>query len=121
VELLGDDRPIFVVVVDMVGRKGAYFHWEGNSRDQAPNIVDLVWGEASYLGVRSFLPGVKYSVYDDHIPFLNAGIPAIDVIEFGFPEWHTLGDTPAICDPATLEGVGRVLLSLSTRAAYLSR
>jgi Zn-dependent M28 family amino/carboxypeptidase len=121
VERLGENRPIFFILVDMVGRKNASFYWEGNSHDQAPNIVDLVWNEASSMGVRSFLPGVKYHVYDDHIPFLNAGIPAIDVIDFGFPEWHTLKDTPAICSPATLEGVGRVLLSLSTRASYLSR
>lgn len=121
VERLGENRPIFFVLVDMVGRKDASFYWEGNSHDQSPNIVDLIWNEASYLGVRSFLPGVKYTVYDDHIPFLNAGIPAADVIDFGFPEWHTLRDTPAICSPETLEGVGRVLLSLSTRASYLSR
>lgn len=118
---LRDERPIFVVVVDMVGRKDALFYWEGNSEDHASNIVDLVWDEAAHLGVRSFLPGVKYHVYDDHIPFLNAGIPAIDIIDFGFPEWHTLGDTPAICSPGSLQGVGQVLLSLCTRASYLSR
>lgn len=121
VERLGDDRPIFFVLVDMVGGKDGVFYWEGNSEEQAPNIVDLVWDEAAYLGVRSFLPGVKYHVYDDHIPFLNAGIPAIDIIGFGYPEWHTLRDTPAICSPTTLEGVGRVLLSLCSRASYLSR
>jgi glutaminyl-peptide cyclotransferase len=121
VEHMGDQRPIFFILVDMVGRKDASFYWEGNSRDQAANIVDLVWNEAAYLNVRSFLPGVKHTVYDDHIPFLNAGIPAIDIIDFGFPEWHTLRDTPAICSPRTLEGVGRVLLSLCTRANYLSR
>lgn len=121
VERMGEDRPIFVVVVDMVGRTNATFSWEGNSYDQAPNIVELVWNEAVSTGVRSFRPGVRYHVYDDHIPFLNAGIPAIDVIDFGFPEWHTLRDTPAICSPSTLEGVGRVLLSLATRASYLSR
>jgi len=121
VERLGERRPIFFILVDMVGRKGASFYWEGNSHEQSPNIVDLVWNEASSMGIRSFLPGVKYSVYDDHIPFLNAGIPAVDVIEFGYPEWHTLRDTPAICSPTPLEEVGRVLLSLSTRASYLSR
>jgi glutaminyl-peptide cyclotransferase len=121
VERIRDKRPIFVVVVDMVGRKDASFYWEGHSEDHAANIVDLVWDEAAHLGVRSFLPGVKAHVFDDHIPFLNAGIPAIDIIDFGFPEWHTLGDTPAICSPATLQGVGQVLLSLCIRASYLSR
>jgi glutaminyl-peptide cyclotransferase len=121
VEGLREERPIFVVVVDMVGQKDASFYWEGNSEEHASNIVDLVWDEAAHLGVRSFLRGVKFHLYDDHIPFLNAGIPAIDIIDFGFPEWHTLRDTPAVCSPATLEGVGQVLLSLCIRASYLSR
>ncbi len=121
VEWKGDDRPLFLVLLDMVGKKDAVFHWEANSRDQAPNIVDVVWGEARDLGIRNFREETRYRVYDDHIPFLNAGIPAIDVIDFGFPEWHTLRDTPALCDPSSLEAVGRVLLSLATRATFLSR
>jgi len=121
VEWRKDDRPIFVVIVDMVGRRGATFYQEVNSRENAMNIVDLVWNEARDLGIRRFEPETRHRVYDDHVPFLNAGIPAINVIEFGYPEWHTLRDTPGICDPATLEDVGRVLLSLSTRAGFLSR
>ena len=121
VEWKREDRPLFFVLIDMVGRKDAVFNWEANSRDQAPNIVDMVWGEARDLGLRNFHEETRYRVYDDHIPFLNAGIPAIDIIDFGFPEWHTLRDTPAICDPASLEAVGRVLLSIATRATFLSR
>lgn len=121
VEWKHDDRPLFLVLVDMVGARGAVFSWEANSRDQAANIVDVVWGEARELGVRNFRNETKYRVYDDHTPFLNAGIPAIDIIDFGFPEWHTLRDTPAVCEPASLQAVGSVLLSLSTRAAFLSR
>ncbi len=121
VEWKHEDRPLFLVLVDMVGKRDAVFTWESNSRDQAPNIVDVVWGEARELGVRNFRAEAKYRVYDDHIPFLNAGIPAVCIIDFAFPEWHTLRDTPAVCDPASLQAVGRVLLSLSTRATFLSR
>jgi hypothetical protein len=120
VEWKHDDRPLFLVLVDMVGKRDAVFYWEANSREQSPNIVDVVWEEARELGVRNFRNETKYRVYDDHIPFLNAGIPAVDVIDFGFPEWHTLRDTPDVCDPASLDAVGSVLLSLSTRAAFLS-
>lgn len=112
--------PLFVIVIDMVGKKDLALHWEGHSREQASNIVDLVWEEARALGVRSFRSDVKHTVFDDHIPFLNAGIPAINVIDFDYPEWHTTRDTPDKCSPESLEGVGRVLLSLVTKPGLLN-
>jgi Zn-dependent M28 family amino/carboxypeptidase len=121
VEQISDQKaPLFVVVVDMVGKKDLALHWEGHSRAQASNIVDLVWGEASALGIRSFRSDVKHTVFDDHIPFLNAGIPAIDIIDFDYPQWHTTHDTPDKCAPESLEGVGRVLLKLVTEPSFLA-
>jgi len=121
VERMGEERPIFVIVIDMVGKKDLTLQWEANSREQASNIVDLVWQEARELGIRNFksTPGPK--VYDDHTPFLNASIPAIDLIDLDFPEWHTTADTPAVCSPQSLEAVGAVLVSLATKASFLSR
>ena len=121
VEWRGDDRPIFVINIDMVGKRDLNLISEAISREQASNIVDLVWGEAQWLGIRNFRSGTGRRIFDDHVPFLNAGIPAINLIDFDFPEWHTTHDTPAVCSPASLEAVGRVLLSLATRAAFLSR
>jgi Zn-dependent M28 family amino/carboxypeptidase len=46
---------------------------------------------------------------DDHVPFVNAGIPAVDIIDFNYPYWHTLEDTCDKVSPASLERVGRVL------------
>ena len=116
----GEAPPLFVVVVDMVGAKGAEFWWEGNSANRASNIVDLVWARARAERASQFKTGVKHSIYDDHIPFLNAGIAAIDVIDFDYPEWHTRSDNLSIIDPLTLEAVGRVLLSLATDASFLT-
>lgn len=118
--IAGNRPPIFVIVLDMVGKKDLVLHWEGNSRKQASNIVDIVWEEARTLGVRIFRSDVRHTIYDDHIPFLNAGIPAIDLIDFDYPEWHTTHDTPEKCSGESLEGVGRVLLSLVTRPNFLS-
>jgi hypothetical protein len=121
VEQLGDQRPLFVIVIDMVGRKDLEIPWEANSMEQASNIVDMVWQEARELGIRNFksVPGPR--VFDDHIPFLHASIPAIDLVDFEFPEWHTTGDVPAICSAKSLEAVGAVLVSLATKASFLSR
>lgn len=113
--------PLFVVVIDMVGKQNLSLQWEALSREQASNIVDLVWGEANELGIRSFRSDVRYRLYDDHVPFLNAGIPAITVVDFDFAEWHTTHDIPAVCSGQGLEDVGRVLLSIATKASFLSR
>ncbi|HTK69931.1 MAG TPA: M28 family peptidase [Candidatus Eisenbacteria bacterium] len=112
--------PLFAVIIDMVGSSTMVLHWEGNSRKMASNIVDLVWGEANSLGVRSFRSDVKHTVYDDHIPFLNAGIPAIDLIDFDYPSWHTTHDTVDKCSAESLGGVGKVLLSVVTKPNLLA-
>ena len=57
---------------------------------------------------------------DIAMPFLEAGIPAIVLIDFACPEWHTHQDTLGVIDPSSLEGVGRVLQSLVTDPSYLS-
>jgi len=115
-----EPHPLFAIVVDMVGKRDLALHWEGNSYDQAGNIVDLVWGVARQLNVRSFRSDVRHRVADDHLPFLEAGIPAIVLIDFTFPEWHTHRDDLRVVDPASLEGVGRVLHSLVRDPSYLS-
>jgi peptidase M28-like protein len=119
-ETIGDKPPLFVIIVDMVGKKDLDLRWEGNSRKLASNIVDLVWGVASDLGVRSFRSDVRHTVFDDHMPFLNAGIPAIDIIDFAYPEWHTTRDTPDKCSAESLEGVGQVLLSIVRKPNFMS-
>lgn len=111
--------PLFVIVIDMVGHRDANFYWEGMSEDKASNIVGLVWNRARALGIRRFLPGVKHAIYDDHVAFLNNGIPAIDIIDFDFPEWHTHKDDLSILSPEPLQDVGRILVSLATDADYI--
>jgi len=113
------DPPIFAVIIDMVGRKGLELHWEGISYERAGNIVDLVWGVARNLNIRAFRSDVRVHVHDDHVPFLDAGIPAIVLIEFPFPEWHTHDDVPSIIDPQSLEAVGRVLHRLVSEPTFL--
>ena len=49
---------------------------------------------------------------DDHLPFLQAGIPAVDLIDFEYPYWHTIDDTPERCSAQSLSQVGRTLMEL---------
>jgi len=44
---------------------------------RAASLVELVWEGARKVGARSFRPGVRHTVIDDHVPLLEAGVPAI--------------------------------------------
>jgi len=99
-------EPVYVIVVDMVGDKKQELYYEGNSD---PALRERLWAIAAELGYEEFVPEVGYSLVDDHLPFLNAGIPAVDIIDFNYPYWHTVEDTCDKVSPESLERVGRVL------------
>ena len=107
--------PRGLVLLDLVGEKGARIPQEGYSLSQAPAWTGLVFERAATLGLDVFdaVPGP--AVYDDHVPFLLAGIPAVNLIDFDYPQWHTADDTPARCSPATLGQVGRLVTDLVYR------
>jgi len=46
---------------------------------------------------------------DDHSPFLRIGVPAVDIIDFDYPYWHTIGDTIDKVSADSLEQVGKTL------------
>ncbi len=48
---------------------------------------------------------------DDHTPFLEAGYPAVDVIDFDYPYWHTTEDTADKVSSESLEIVGETILA----------
>jgi glutaminyl-peptide cyclotransferase len=112
---LAAGRPQALILLDMVGRRDLRIGMEGFSRRLAPTLTRAVFARAAELGLRAFVPVPAPAVYDDHVPFLQAGIPAVNLIDFDFPEWHTAGDVPAVCDPNSLEQVGRLALSLVRR------
>lgn len=102
-----DFRPEAVVVVDMIGDANQNIYIERNSNRA---LVDEIWGVAADLGYKdSFIPEPKYSMLDDHTPFLQAGIPAVDIIDFDYLYWHTTEDTTDKLSAKSLEAVGRTL------------
>lgn len=105
-------RPRFGILLDMVGDRDLAIYQEHFSLRQARPVVEKVWAAAASAGVVEFYPQPGYAVYDDHVPLLERGIPCIDIIDFEYPYWHTLQDTPDKCSPASLEKVGRVVLQV---------
>lgn len=100
-------RPRGAVVVDMVGDADQQIYYDGNSD---PALRSEIWKVAAGLGYGGqIIPQVKYTMIDDHMPFREAGIPAVDIIDFDYPYWHTMGDTADKVAPASLERVGRTL------------
>jgi glutaminyl-peptide cyclotransferase len=99
--------PRAVVIIDMIGDADLNIHKEYNS-DRA--LTESIWSQAELLGYQQyFLPNAKYSMLDDHTPFLEAGIPAVDIIDFDYPYYHTGADTADKVSARSLEVVGKTL------------
>jgi len=106
-------QPHAVIVIDMIGDSDLNIYKERNS---SPELTDEIWGVANNLGFENiFIPKYKYSMLDDHTPFRNAGIPAVDLIDFDYPYWHTTADTPDKVSAASLEAVGKTLWTWITQ------
>ena len=100
-------RPSAAVIVDMIGDADLNIYKEGNSN---PDLTDEIWQVAKGLGYEEkFIPANKHSMIDDHTPFLEAGIPAVDIIDFDYPYWHTIQDTPDKVSAESLQAVGETL------------
>ncbi|VTT99092.1 Putative aminopeptidase OS=Singulisphaera acidiphila (strain ATCC BAA-1392 / DSM 18658 / VKM B-2454 / MOB10) GN=Sinac_5126 PE=4 SV=1: Peptidase_M28 [Gemmataceae bacterium] len=82
------------LLFDLCAGKDAQLKVEQNSYTMAPKLVDQVWGVAKAVGAKSFKYEAGHEVLDDHIALNRAGIPTADVIDFDYPHWHKLSDTP---------------------------
>lgn len=102
-----DSSPDVVVVIDMVGDRDLNLYYEANSNQV---ISRQIWSAAADLGYEQFIPSVKYRMLDDHIPFIQQGIPAVDIIDFDYPYWHTSQDTLDKVSAESLEAVGVTLI-----------
>lgn len=106
-------KPRAVIVIDMIGDRDLNVYMEQNS---TASLRNEIWQAADALGYeKEFIPQVKYSMLDDHTPFLQAGIPAVDIIDFDYPYWHTTQDTPDKVSAESLQAVGETLLRWLTQ------
>lgn len=100
-------KPGAVVILDMIGDANQDIYYEQNSDME---LQKELWDIAARLGYADhFIPQTRWSMADDHTPFLKRGIRAVDIIDFDYPPWHTTEDTSDRVSAASLERVGRVL------------
>lgn len=105
-------RPEYGILLDMIGDVDLEIYKEAISWEEAQNAVKHAWDRAKRLGLDVFKSDIKYAVLDDHIPLLEAGIQCIDIIDFDYPYWHTIADTPDKCSAVSLGKIGRLLVDL---------
>jgi Zn-dependent M28 family amino/carboxypeptidase len=95
-----------LVLVDMIGDKNLNIQRESASTSW---LTSLVWDRAHSLGyTREFLNGTQ-NISDDHLPYLRAGVAAVDIIDFDYSYWHTPGDTLDKTSGRSLKIVGDVV------------
>jgi glutaminyl-peptide cyclotransferase len=99
-----------MILIDFVAEKGTRIPREATSD------IEL-WGRlraaARRVGhARTFPDRVGDAVSDDHTPFLEAGIPSINLIDFDFDEWHTLEDDMDVVSAQSLNATGETVAEL---------
>jgi Zn-dependent M28 family amino/carboxypeptidase len=107
------EYPDAVVIVDMIGDADLNIYKEHNSDT---HLTDEIWQTAQILGYEAyFIPEYKYSILDDHLPFIEKGIPAADIIDMDYQYWHTTSDTLDKVSAQSLEIVGTTILTWLTQ------
>ena len=97
-----------MVLVDMIGDRDLGIRRDSYS---TPWLTDIIWGAAAKMKLGNyFLPAVT-TVEDDHLPFLSAGVPSVDIIDLDYDAWHTQRDTLEAVSARSLQVVGDVLLA----------
>jgi hypothetical protein len=99
-----------MVLLDYIANKGVRLPREGSS---TPALWARVRAAAKEVGVGAvFPPSDQVTIYDDHTPFLRAGIPSVDLIDFSYRYADGLKDTIDKLSLASLDAVGEAVFAL---------
>jgi glutaminyl-peptide cyclotransferase len=102
-------KPNAMILLDMVGDANPRFTVEQNSD---PDLTASIWKVADQLGYGSIFVSIAGPrVLDDHVPFIQAGIRSVDIIDLEYPYWHTTADTADKVSADSLTAVGTTLLA----------
>ena len=111
-ENMGKWKADFGILLDMVGDQTLELPMERYSWNAARDLMEAIWSRAEELGLPAFQRRLGPAIMDDHLPLIQAGLPTIDIIDFDYPYWHTVEDTPDKCSAESLEVVGRLVLDI---------
>jgi Zn-dependent M28 family amino/carboxypeptidase len=97
-----------LVLLDMIGDRNLNMRREQNS---TPWLTDIIWSTARKLGHQAQFLDQPTPIEDDHIPFLKAGVAAVDIIDLDYSAWHTAEDTLDSVAARSLQIVGDVVVA----------
>ena len=95
-----------LILVDMIGDKNLNIRREHQSTGW---LKDIIWNTAQSMGYRKEFPNDEIDISDDHLPYLRAAVPAVDLIDFDYPCWHMACDTLEQVSAHSLKIVGDVV------------
>jgi glutaminyl-peptide cyclotransferase len=96
-------------LLDLCHAKGTVLKVEQYSYAAAPKVCEQIWATAAGIGAKSFKYAPGPEVLDDHIALNRADIPTADLIDFDYPHWHRLTDTPDKISGEQMAEVAKVL------------
>lgn len=96
-----------LILLDMVGDRQLNFRRESRSTRW---LTDAIWAAAGKLGYSQHFLRDEGPIEDDHVPFLDAGVQAVDLIDLDYAAWHTPGDTLDAVSARSLQVTGDVIL-----------
>jgi hypothetical protein len=99
-----------LILLDFVGAKGLRIHREAFS-DGA--LWDRLRAAARRVGAQDAFPiGIREAIQDDHVPFLERGVPAIDLIQWPYDCWHEPCDDLTQVEERSLDLTGETVYEL---------
>ena len=107
-------RGDYGILLDMIGDKDLQVPMERSSNRLVYRLQKALYDHAKTVDAevaRAFPSVLGDDIEDDHLPLIAAGLPTVDLIDFDYPDWHRVSDTPDKCSPASLAKVGRLLSS----------
>jgi glutaminyl-peptide cyclotransferase len=97
-----------LILVDMIADRNLDIRRDTNSTAW---LTDIVWGAAKRQGLDDYFLADSTQIEDDHLPFLAAGVPSVDIIDLDYEAWHTPADTLDAVSARSLQVVGDVVLA----------
>jgi peptidase M28-like protein len=97
-----------LVLVDMIGDRDLRIKRDGYS---TPWLTDVIWDAARRQKLDAYFVPASTQIEDDHLPFLKAGVPSVDIIDLEYEQWHTAGDTLDAVSARSLQVVGDVVVA----------
>jgi glutaminyl-peptide cyclotransferase len=96
------------ILVDMIGDRDLRIKRETNSTTW---LTDAIWAAAKQQKHDDVFVAQSTQIEDDHLPFLAAGVPSVDIIDLEYTPWHTAADNLDAVSARSLQIVGDVVLA----------